>query len=84
LKLIIASNVADQHHFDADPDPYPAIHTDADPNPTFQFDPYPDPATRFFPNLDPSMLQNDPLRLPSFHLDTDTDSDAAFGSSFPL
>ncbi len=36
-------NVADPHHFDADPDPDPACHFDADPDPTFHFDADPDP-----------------------------------------
>jgi hypothetical protein len=63
--LILRGNVADSHHFDADPDPDLTFHSDADPDPSFNFDP--DPTTLFSQDLDPPMLQNDPQRLPPFH-----------------
>jgi len=45
---ILASSVADPHHFYADPDP--TFNSDADPDPTFQFDadPYLDPTHSLF------------------------------------
>jgi hypothetical protein len=55
------ASVADPHHFD--PDPGLALLFDADPDPT----------TQFFLMLDPPMLQNDPVKLPSFHFDADPD-----------
>jgi hypothetical protein len=67
-------------HFDAAPDPDSTFHSDADPDPTFQYDADPKPTSHFSPDLDPPMLQNDPLRLPLFYFnaDTDTDPDPAF------
>jgi hypothetical protein len=51
----ISSSVADQHHYDADPDPAcpfdvdpdPACHFDADPDPIFHFDADSDPDPSF-------------------------------------
>ncbi len=58
---------------DSDPNPDPTFRSDADPDPTFQFDVDLDPAptTQFFPDLDPPLLQNNPLRLSTFHFDAD-------------
>ncbi len=65
---------------DADSDLDPAFHFDADLDSTVQFDADTnlDPTTFFFQELYPPMLQNDPLRLPSFHFDADPDLDPAF------
>jgi hypothetical protein len=56
---------------DSDPNPDPTFRSDADPDPTFQFDVDPAPTTQFFPDLDPPLLQNNPLRLSTFHFDAD-------------
>ncbi len=55
--------------------PYPNFHSGAETDPTFQFeaDTDPDPTTHFSLDLDPPMLQSDPLRLPPFHFDADSD-----------
>ena len=56
-------SVADLHHFDADPDPGPAVHSDADPDPTFHFDADPDPDPTFYFDADPdptSLFDTDP------------------------
>jgi hypothetical protein len=51
----------------------------ADPH-HFDADPDLDPTSphSLFQDLDPPMLQNDPLRLPLFHIDADQDPDPAF------
>ncbi len=61
-------SVADQYHFDGDPDPDPAFHFDADRTlmririlPIFDADPHLDHTNHFFPDLDPPMIQNDPF-----------------------
>ena len=44
-----------------------------DPDSIFHSDADQDPTAHFSPDLDPPMLQNDPLRLPPFHLDANPD-----------
>jgi hypothetical protein len=61
LRHIMTSVAA--FHFDTDPDP--TFHSDADPK-TY-------PTTHFFPDFNLTMLQNDPLSLPPFHFDADSD-----------
>jgi hypothetical protein len=39
----------------------------------FDADANPELTNHFFPESDPLMLQNDPLRLPTFHFDADPD-----------
>ncbi len=47
LKVLQIFSVADQNHFDPDPDSDPTFQSDADTDPVLQFDaePYPDPTT---------------------------------------
>jgi hypothetical protein len=70
----IENSVADPHQSD------PALHFDADPDPTFQFDADadPDPTSHFPPVFDLPMLQNKPLRLPTFYFAADPDPDFHF------
>ncbi len=44
-KVNFATNVADPHQFEADPEP--VCHLDADPDPTFHFNADPDPDPSF-------------------------------------
>jgi hypothetical protein len=70
-------SVADPHHFDANPDVDPGFHfyANPDPDPIFHsdVDSDPDPNTHFIPDFYSPMLQNDPPRLPPFHMDADPD-----------
>jgi hypothetical protein len=70
----VAISVADQHHFDADPDPDTACYFDADPNldpdPTFHLDADPDPAYHFDADPDPGHV---------FQFDADQDTQHRYG-----
>jgi hypothetical protein len=73
---VLPSSVADPHHLHTDLNPsfhFDADPADAKPDLSFQFDADSHPTTQFFPDLDPPMLQNLPLRFPTFHFDADPD-----------
>jgi hypothetical protein len=66
IPYYLQSSFADPHYVDANLGSCFPVYVD------------PDPTSPFFPHLDPPMLQNDPRRLPPFHIDADLDPDPAF------
>ncbi len=55
------SSVAEQDHFDTDPDP--AFYFDPDPDPTFQFDMYPVPTVLYRSRSSPFQTGNVPKTI---------------------